>query len=153
MPRARIGSSTKIALYGKNRIFWPKTEILGQKKGGHFFPLDYLGKGNFFLWTTFSGRGQNMVRGKKWPPFFWPKISVFGQKIRFLPYDPNFRWWPVFSPRPARGLDNVLTSMKEEVSSRRFSSRQLIIAHQDETFMQTVWNYYFGKENNCIQNG
>ena len=24
-------------------------------------------------------------------PFFGPKISVFGQKIRFLPYDPNFR--------------------------------------------------------------
>ena len=61
-------------------------------------PLDYLGKGTFFLWTTFSGRGQNMVRIKKWPPFFGPKISVFGPKIRFLPYDPNFGQWPIFSP-------------------------------------------------------
>ena len=61
-------------------------------------PLDYLGKGTFFLWTTFSGRGQNMVRIKKCMPFFGPKISVFGQKIQFLPYHPNFRWWPIFSP-------------------------------------------------------
>ena len=49
--------------------------------------------------ATFSGRGQNMVRVQKWIPFFGPKISVFGQKIWFLPYDPNFRWWPIFSPR------------------------------------------------------
>ena len=60
--------------------------------------LDYLGKGTFFLWTTFSGCGQNMVNLKKWV-FFGPKISVFGPKIRFLPYDPNFGQWPIFSPR------------------------------------------------------
>ena len=34
----------------------------------------YLGKGHFFLLTTFFGRGQNMVRTKKCF-FFGPKIS------------------------------------------------------------------------------
>ena len=29
-----------------------------------------------------------MVRVKKWASFFGPKISVFGPKIRFLPYAP-----------------------------------------------------------------
>ena len=29
-----------------------------------------------------------MVRVKKWLLFLGPKISVFGPKIRFLPYDP-----------------------------------------------------------------
>ena len=29
-----------------------------------------------------------MVTGKKWLLFFGPKISVFGPKIRFLPYAP-----------------------------------------------------------------
>jgi len=45
----------------------------------------------------------------------------------------------------------------KEVSSRRFSSRQLVNAHQDETdlqtFMQNVWNNYFGKQYNCMENG
>ena len=31
--------------------------------------------------------------------FFGPKILVFGQKIQFLPYDPNFGQRPVCSPR------------------------------------------------------
>ena len=32
-----MGHRPKLGLYGKNRIFWPKTEILGQKKGDHFW--------------------------------------------------------------------------------------------------------------------
>ena len=43
---------------------------------------NYLGKGNFFLWTTFSGRGRNMVSIKKC--FFW------GPKSRFLVQKSNF---------------------------------------------------------------
>ena len=34
-----MGHQRKLGLYGKNRIFWPKAEILGPKKGIHFFPL------------------------------------------------------------------------------------------------------------------
>ena len=32
-----MGHQRKLGLYGKNRIFWPKTEILGPKKGTHFW--------------------------------------------------------------------------------------------------------------------
>ena len=63
------------------------------------FPVNYLGKGNFFLLTTFPGRGRNMVRLKKWTLFFGPKFSVFGPKIRFLIWDRDFRQWTVCSPR------------------------------------------------------
>ena len=31
-----MGHQRKLGSYGKNRIFWPKTEILGPKKGSHF---------------------------------------------------------------------------------------------------------------------
>merc|ERR1711952_376565 len=65
--------------------FWPKNGSYPKKSPKMTFsPLIIWAKATFF------GRGQNMVRIKKCMPFFWPKISVFGQKIRFLPYDPNF---------------------------------------------------------------
>ena len=34
-----MGHPPKLGLYGKNRIFGPKTEILGPKKGSHFCTL------------------------------------------------------------------------------------------------------------------
>ena len=34
-----MGHQRKLGWYGKNWIFGPKTEILGQKKGGHFCTL------------------------------------------------------------------------------------------------------------------
>ena len=34
-----MGHQRKLGSYGKNRIFWPKTEILGPKKGTHFLIL------------------------------------------------------------------------------------------------------------------
>ena len=34
-----MGHQPKLGSYGKNRIFGPKTEILGQKKGTHFLTL------------------------------------------------------------------------------------------------------------------
>ena len=34
-----MGHQRKLGSYGKNRIFWPKTEILGPKKGSHFLGL------------------------------------------------------------------------------------------------------------------
>ena len=66
---------------------------------GNLSNCTYLGIGNFFLWTIFSGRAHNMVRVQKWLLFFEPKVLVFGPQIRILPYDPNFRWWSVINPR------------------------------------------------------
>ena len=37
MPRAINGSSTKIGVVWQKSDFWPKTEILGPKKGSHFW--------------------------------------------------------------------------------------------------------------------
>ena len=37
-----MGHQQKLGSYGKNRIFWPKTEILGQKKGIHFCSLTMI---------------------------------------------------------------------------------------------------------------
>ena len=90
---------TGIFTFGRKVVFGLKMGLTPKNHPKWHFPLDYLGKGNFFLWSTFSGRGQNMVRVQKCLLFFWPKISVFGPKIQFLPYHPNFRWWPIFSPR------------------------------------------------------
>ena len=63
--------------------FWPKkitqNDILGDV---------YLGKGNFFLWTTFSGCGQNMVSIKK-RVFLWAHLG-------FWPKNPIFAIWPQF---------------------------------------------------------
>ena len=64
--------------------------IFGLKKGfttkitqNDILGVNYLGKGNFFLWTTFSGRGQNMVRVQKWALFLGPKSLFFVQKSDF----------------------------------------------------------------------
>ena len=51
-----MGHQRKLGLYGKNRIFGPKTDILGPKKGGHFFPL-----------TMFWPRPEKVVQRKKGP--------------------------------------------------------------------------------------
>ena len=51
--------------------FWLKMHF-NPKNTQNFLRDWYLfGKRDFFLWTTFSGRGQNMVRVKKWAFFFW----------------------------------------------------------------------------------
>ena len=42
-----------------------------------------MGKGNFFLRTTFSGRGQNMVRVQKWMFFWGPKSWFLAKKSNF----------------------------------------------------------------------
>ena len=46
---------------------------------------------NLAIWQLFLAVARTL--------FFGPKISVFGQKIQFLPYDPNFGHWPICSPR------------------------------------------------------
>ena len=49
-----------------------------------------------------------MVSLRKWLLFFGPKISVFGPKIRFLPYDPNFGQQTVGSPRRDRSFPTLI---------------------------------------------
>ena len=87
MPRAKYGSLTKIWVVWQKSDFFAKNRDFGPKKGPLLYsnhvlattgkscskkkvafaqiiitqndisPLDYLGKGTFFLSTTFSGRG------------------------------------------------------------------------------------------------
>ena len=96
MPRAKNGSSTKIGLesrYKGTKIFTHCPQKITQND---ISPLDYLGKGTFFLWTTFSGRGQNMVSPKKWL-FLGPKSRFLVQKSNFG-HIPNFGHWLVCRP-------------------------------------------------------
>ena len=51
-----MGHQRKLGSYGKNRIFGPKTEILGQKKGTHFLGF-----------TMFWPRPKKVVQRKKGP--------------------------------------------------------------------------------------
>merc|ERR1712004_25059 len=57
----KMGHRSKLGSYGKNQIFWPKTEILGPKTRSHFFPL-----------TMFWPRPEKVVQRKKVP---LPKLS------------------------------------------------------------------------------
>ena len=51
-----MGHQQKLGSYGKNRIFWPKIEILGPKKGDHFLIL-----------IMFWPRPKKVVQRKKVP--------------------------------------------------------------------------------------
>ena len=51
-----MGHQPKLGLYGKNRIFGPKTEILGPKKGIYFLKF-----------TMFWPRPEKVVQRKKVP--------------------------------------------------------------------------------------
>jgi len=57
-----MGHQPEFGSYGKNRIFWPKTKILGPKKGIHFLTL-----------TMFWPRPEKVVQRKK---------SAFAQIIK-----------------------------------------------------------------------
>ena len=61
-----MGHQRKLGSYGKNRIFWPKTEILGPKKGVHFLPL-----------TMFWPRPEKVVQRKKLPPNKYQTLKKF----------------------------------------------------------------------------
>ena len=62
-----MGHQPKLGSYGKNRICWPKTEILGPKKGGHFFPhvLATTGKSCSMKKSAFAQiiKGANVILG------------------------------------------------------------------------------------------
>ena len=54
------------------------------------FPVDYLVKRYFFLWTTLSGRGRNMVSRNKWVFFFAQNFRIFVRKSVFCYRTPDF---------------------------------------------------------------
>ena len=96
----QMGHWPKLGSYGKNWIFWPKSEILGPKKRIHFLIL-----------TMFWPRPEKVFQRKKLPlpnnqggkchfgwffgvrPIFRPKTGIFGPKkgIHFLPVT---MFWP-----------------------------------------------------------
>ena len=55
-----------------------------------FWVIIIWAKANFFLWTTFSGCGQNMVRVQKWDLFLGPKFRFLAKKSDFCHTTPIF---------------------------------------------------------------
>ena len=53
------------------------------------FPVNYLVKRYFFLWTTLPGRGRNMVRVKKWV-FLGQNFRILARKSVFCYRTPDF---------------------------------------------------------------
>ena len=78
--------------YKYNIIKWPKLmEGIAGVLWGNLSNCTYLGIGNFFLWTIFSGRGHNMVRVQKWLLFFFsPKFQFLAHKSEFCHMTPTF---------------------------------------------------------------
>ena len=70
-------------------FLWPKI-FFPQKTHKICLKTDiYLGKGTFLLAQLFPVVASTWLELRS-GRFFGPKNSVFGPKIRFLPYDPNF---------------------------------------------------------------
>ena len=95
-----MGHQPKLGSYGKHRIFWQKTEILGQKNRYHFLILT-------MFWTT-TGKScskkksafAQIIKGEMsfWV-IFWGKTHFLGQKPLFrpnvkMPVSPWFRPGP-----------------------------------------------------------
>ena len=64
---------------------------------GNLSNCTYLGIGNFFLWTIFSGRGHNMVRVQKWLLFLSPKFQFLAHKSEFCHMTPIFVGGPLLT--------------------------------------------------------
>ena len=87
-------------MLGRKVFFWLKMPF-NPKNTQNFLRDWYLfGKRQLFLWTTFSGRGQNMVSIKKWTLFFRPEISFLAQRSDFCHTTPIL----INSPFVAHGL-------------------------------------------------
>ena len=76
-----MGHQQKLGSYGKNRIFGPKTEILGPKKGGHFLGFTMFwprpGKVVQRKNTLFQNRYQSH---KEFRVFFLGKMHFWPKK-------------------------------------------------------------------------
>ena len=79
-----------------------------------------------------------MVRIKKWILIFGPKISVLGPKIRFLPYDPNFGQWPIFSHRHDGWFPTLGSIFRLSVPELQFFVKKTWLTHQKVFPLPTV---------------
>ena len=77
-----MGRRSKLGSYGKNRNFWPKTEILGPKKNLHFCTLT-------MFWPLLEKVEKrpisqiNISLSRNFGCFFLGKKCIFGQKNTF----------------------------------------------------------------------
>ena len=74
---------TGVFTFGRKVVFGLKIGFTPKNHPKWHFPPWLFGQRHFFFWTTYSGRGQNMVRGKKWVPFFGSKFWFLAQKSNF----------------------------------------------------------------------
>ena len=76
--------------FGGKVVFWPKMGINPKNHPKFLKRLIFIWvKATFFFEQLFPGVARTWL-GSRSEFFLGPKISVFGQKIRFLPYNPNF---------------------------------------------------------------
>ena len=57
---------TGVFTFGRKVVFGLKMGLTPKNHPKWHFPPWLFGQRHFFLWTTFSGRGQNMVNLRKW---------------------------------------------------------------------------------------
>ncbi len=80
---------TAVCLLGREGNKWPKLRFSLYTPPKRLFPVNYLVKRYFFLWTTLPSRGRNMVRRKKWH-FFWQNFRILARKSVFCYRTPEF---------------------------------------------------------------
>ena len=92
-------------------VFWPKLYSISKKHPE--FPkklIFILEKGTFCFEKLFPARTRLEWRSAL---FFGPKISVLGQRIQFLPYDPKFGQRPVGSTVRYEMMKMCIGSVKD----------------------------------------
>ena len=89
---------TGVFTFGRKVVFGLKMGLTPKNHPKWHFPPWLFGQRHFFSLNNFFRSWPEHGLPEEVYPFFGPKISVFGPKIQFLPYDPNFGWWPIFSP-------------------------------------------------------
>ena len=107
---------TAVFMFGRKVVFWPKILFFNKKKKPKFA----ISEEGTFLFALFF-----LVVARTWLEqrsglFFGRKNSVFGPKIRFLPYNPKFCQRPVCSPRkdgPFRILGLIFWHFVSELQS------------------------------------
>ena len=121
-----MGHQPKLGSYGKNRIFGPKTEIFGPKKGTHFLlhqqksrslnkkmtfpPLIIWAKALFFFEQLFPVVARTWLELKSDRLFLGPKFRFLVQKSDFCHTTPILVNDPFLALSFALGLDNSYLS-------------------------------------------
>ena len=98
----QTGRWSKLGSYGKNRILWPKTEILGQKRHSLLNPYHVLattGNSCSKKKVAFSQINNSLLRN--FGCFFWDKTHFWPKKH--------------FSAKPKNGYFSVIPAQTESV--------------------------------------